>query len=101
MPVPGPACSIFNQYYPHGIFEIMISTIFRHSLLISLFPFKPEFLKPDPVVTGMWLCRFPEPAFILAGSPALGDVPGPGIVAQEKHRKCIFPNMDSRVQGAP
>jgi hypothetical protein len=46
--------NIIHTVYP----KIMISTIFRHSLSILLFLFKPEFLKPDPVLISMWLCRF-------------------------------------------
>jgi hypothetical protein len=58
--VPGPAGSIFKQYYPQrdDILRVMIFTIFQHSLSNYLFLFKPKFLKPDMVVTGMWLCRF-------------------------------------------
>jgi hypothetical protein len=58
VPGPDPPSNILKQYYPHGIPKIMISTIFRHSLSILLFLFKPEFFKPDPVVISMWLCRF-------------------------------------------
>ena len=58
VPGPDPASNIFKQYYPHGIPKIMTSTIFRHSLSILLFLFKPEFLNPDLVVISMWLCRF-------------------------------------------